>query len=382
MAQPTPPRLGFLRKLRRRSADESGVVLAFVAIMMIAFMGMAALAIDLGSYWQAQRQAQTAADAGALAGSQDLPNNLTGATNDATTYAKSNDPAATVNVTTNYNSDVNDIKVTVNGTTPSFFGQFFGKGSQNVTASAVAGENGKSQQGAIFAYADGGNCSTDVGISLTGNSMGIGGGIQSDGKLTVSTNPATTLYSGTFGTSAGCGFSGTSGAFTNAPYASAPIAYPADYRVNNTPVCGVYETGTYTFTSANLANNTVYCNTSGTFVFSSTGLTATGDTFEANLIDVTGTSNSLNLSAPTVNGGYGLLFYQTGCDSPAGELHIDGQSGSLNGTIFAPCATVSFTGNSGGTGFIEANNVVINKNSFGITGDGPVVAGSGDALLQ
>ena len=48
-------------------------MIVIVAIMMTIILGAAALAIDIGSFYQAQRQAQTAADAGALAAVQDLP---------------------------------------------------------------------------------------------------------------------------------------------------------------------------------------------------------------------------------------------------------------------------------------------------------------------
>jgi hypothetical protein len=37
---------------------------------------------------------------------------------------------------------------------------------------------------------------------------------------------------------------------------------------------------------------------------------------------------------------------------------------------------------SAGTGFIEANNVVVNGNSFDITGTGPVLGGNGNSLVQ
>jgi hypothetical protein len=51
-----------------RLRNERGVVLAFVAILLFAFIGMAALAIDLGMVYGARTEAQRSADAGALAG--------------------------------------------------------------------------------------------------------------------------------------------------------------------------------------------------------------------------------------------------------------------------------------------------------------------------
>jgi len=51
-----------------RVRNERGVVLAFVAVLLFAFIGMAALAIDLGLVYGARTEAQRSADAGALAG--------------------------------------------------------------------------------------------------------------------------------------------------------------------------------------------------------------------------------------------------------------------------------------------------------------------------
>ena len=53
-------------------------MLPLVAVSLVVFLGMTALAVDLGFLWQQQRQTQGAADAGALAGAQDLPKVLQG----------------------------------------------------------------------------------------------------------------------------------------------------------------------------------------------------------------------------------------------------------------------------------------------------------------
>lgn len=362
-----------LERIRRCRQDERGAVLVIVAILMVVFMGLAALAIDVGSFYQAQRQAQSAADAGALAASQDLPNNPTGAMTDASAYALKNYPSATVPPPSIYNNN-KYIKVTVNAVTPTFFGQIFGITHADVSASAVAGGYGRSEQAAIFAYADGGNCG-DQGIVIDHNNINISGGIQSNGSLTVTGLGTSHIDSGAYGT--GCSFNGNGSAFSPyPPYASPPTTYPIDYR-NNPPICTSYETGTYTFSGA--VPPGVYCNTTGTFDL--VGASGTGVTFVANQIAVSG-QNSTNLTGPGSPGHYGLLLYQTGCDASAGALVIGGNGPVLNGTIFAPCATVNITQNNGATGFIEANNVEISFNNFTVTGDGPVIAGTGDALVQ
>jgi hypothetical protein len=59
-----------------RLRGESGAVLIFVAVGMIAFLGMAAYSIDLGRAWFTQRELQRALDASVLAAAQDLPDDV------------------------------------------------------------------------------------------------------------------------------------------------------------------------------------------------------------------------------------------------------------------------------------------------------------------
>ena len=52
----------------------SGQALAFVAISIVALLGIAGLAVDLGSWYRTKTQLQGSADATALAAAQELPN--------------------------------------------------------------------------------------------------------------------------------------------------------------------------------------------------------------------------------------------------------------------------------------------------------------------
>ena len=65
-----------MRAIAARSAgrgdDERGVVLVFVLVLMSVMLGMLALVVDVGNARQQRRQAQTAADASALAGTEVL----------------------------------------------------------------------------------------------------------------------------------------------------------------------------------------------------------------------------------------------------------------------------------------------------------------------
>jgi Flp pilus assembly protein TadG len=395
----------------RAAADERGVVMVFVAISLVVLLGMAAMAVDISSFYKAQRQAQSAADSAALAASYDLPFSTTSATTDANFYVQQNDPGATPTISTPYNSSSSAVQVIVNTTSPSFFGTLFGLTSAKITATAVAGGKGTVARGAIFAYDNAGTgCAT--GINLGTNNLTITGGIESNGSLTSSSNSGTQFGSGTFGT--GCTYTGSTSNWTTPPFAASPQNWPIDYR-NSTPVsqgaagCTSSFSGNYTYSTPVTVSSTnvVICAT-GTLTVSasatnsctpSTTVTSCpGITFEAPQIIVQG--SGLNLSAPYSNGTYGLLAYQSGPSSAAASTCANGMglsanSSTLNGAIFAPNAEIEITGNSSGTGFIEGNTVITggdnggalcgngsSGNGFSIIGDGPPVASNGYALLQ
>jgi Putative Flp pilus-assembly TadE/G-like len=67
----TPSSLGSGSRLRQEK--ESGQVVVLVAVMLVALLGFAAVAIDVGYAYYAQRSLQASADAAALAGAQGLP---------------------------------------------------------------------------------------------------------------------------------------------------------------------------------------------------------------------------------------------------------------------------------------------------------------------
>jgi Flp pilus assembly protein TadG len=72
-----------------RMRSESGQAMVFLVFALLGLTGMASLVIDGGSWRRTQRQVQTAADAAALAGAQDLPIDAT-ASAAAADYAQRN----------------------------------------------------------------------------------------------------------------------------------------------------------------------------------------------------------------------------------------------------------------------------------------------------
>lgn len=124
--------------------DERGLVLPLVAIMLVALLGMVALAIDIGQIAVTRRQLQNAVDAAALAGVQVLPDATTDATNAAQDYVQKNGVAlseiVSINITkTNVDNDT--ISVTARRKVNYSFAKVLNLDFTNVTlsASAVAG---------------------------------------------------------------------------------------------------------------------------------------------------------------------------------------------------------------------------------------------------
>src|SRR6478752_2112465 len=76
----------------RGTRAERGQILPIVALALVVMLGVSAFAIDVGFAYYAKRQLQTATDAAALAGAQDLPN-VAVAFKTADEYAKDNTPA-------------------------------------------------------------------------------------------------------------------------------------------------------------------------------------------------------------------------------------------------------------------------------------------------
>ncbi|MGH2890526.1 MAG: pilus assembly protein TadG-related protein, partial [Solirubrobacteraceae bacterium] len=207
------PRL--VSHLRRRGSEQSGAVLLIVTVLMTAILASAALAIDVGSFYHAQRQAQAAADAGALAAAQDMAGSASAtATSDGTTIAQTNYPGATVTVS---EPTTNEAKVIVNASTPSFFGRALGLTSAKVSASAVAGVTQASTtcsspgSSCLAIFAMDSNCS-DNGINFTGGGgNNINGGIWSNGTLGLNDGGGDTIGPSYYGNGPGCKMTETGG---------------------------------------------------------------------------------------------------------------------------------------------------------------------------
>ena len=91
--------------MTHRLRSDSGQALVVMVVFMLCLLGGVALTLDVGSWYREHRQAQTTADAAALAAAQFLPNTVT-AKSTAQTYADKNG-GSLVTVTVKYPYEIN-----------------------------------------------------------------------------------------------------------------------------------------------------------------------------------------------------------------------------------------------------------------------------------
>jgi Flp pilus assembly protein TadG len=125
--------------------SDRGQATVITLVFLVVLLGMAALVLDMGSWFRADRATQSTADAAALAGAQALPENPGQATTLAQQYATSNGGLGTGNVQISTKLVSNDtIKVTVTRSAPGFFSKVFGVKNVTVGSSATARSEGVS----------------------------------------------------------------------------------------------------------------------------------------------------------------------------------------------------------------------------------------------
>ena len=127
--------------------NERGQALVLMVVFVVSLLGMAALVLDVGSWYRAKRNLQATADAAALAGAQALPDTPADASGLASQYATKNAPdLASADYSVSSNVVPND-RLTVHVTRPSpgFFAKLFGVDSVQVGATAAAQSEGMEQ---------------------------------------------------------------------------------------------------------------------------------------------------------------------------------------------------------------------------------------------
>lgn len=143
MQHPLPPvrehaRIDVRSRALYGTFDERGQVAVLLAVFLAVLAGAAAMAIDVGSWYRADKAAQATADAAALAGAQSLHLSTADAAALAEQYAEKNG-GGDVEITFGTRVVPNDlIKVSVSRPTPGFFSKVFGIDEVQVNARATA----------------------------------------------------------------------------------------------------------------------------------------------------------------------------------------------------------------------------------------------------
>jgi hypothetical protein len=124
--------------------NQSGQALVITVLFVTVLMGMAAMVLDVGSWFRQHRRLQSTADAAALAGVQELPSATGTAEALARQFADRNTPGlARVNVSFDTKFEPNDtIRVRVEKPAPGVFAKVFGLNSVDVGANAAARTGG------------------------------------------------------------------------------------------------------------------------------------------------------------------------------------------------------------------------------------------------
>ena len=371
----------------RRRGNERGAVVALVAILLPLMMGIAALAIDVGSWYLTQGQLQAAADAAALAGAADLPSSPSGAESLAQTIGTKDASGATVTSVTPYNSSSSEIQVTLSKTGSLWFAALFGVKAPTITASAVA----ESTPGTgNFIYAGSTSCSA---ISITNSgTLDVSTTVWTNGGITAVNSGTIDITGNVDVGNSSCAYPGglTPAEPTDvATYSGWPEPLPTVAQGNLPSSCSTASLDIVN--SSWLSSNPpgMYCTTgtitlvdSGSYSFD--GYEFVSESTSSTAISVinsgTGTfygycpADTGDWSDCPAGGTPQTLFYAT-----AGGISFDNSGGqSFLGDIFAPDGPVSLTmsGGTGTDGFIESLTMTFtNSGTTTVTGSGPTTSG-------
>jgi len=394
-------------KLRK---DESGSILAIVAICLPILMGFAGLAMDVGLLFRAKRNLQIVADSAAVAASLDYLYNNSASSAQSAAFAS----AATngiVNATGGPHIAVNTppasgpnagvagfIEVIITEPSPTVFLGMVSShpGSVTIAARAVAGSPGPSADCVYVLDPTASGAMTLQGsFNVSANHCGVVVDSNSSDALQF-TGSGGTLIAGSVSVVGGDG--GAIGDSTPTPItASSPVSdplensYPSPANGVANSECSSVDTTTTTltgtiigpgqsnsvcYTQAMSLNNVTLGN--GIYVFEN-GVTLSGNivsTVTANYggatLDIE--SGSFNVStgtvlgtalvpftAPTVGPTNGIVLMEPATNSSQITIQKGNASGSLTGIIYAPSAQLFLQDSGGGLGLTITSDIIVDQ---------------------
>ncbi|HEV2616975.1 MAG TPA: pilus assembly protein TadG-related protein [Candidatus Acidoferrales bacterium] len=416
---------------------EAGQALVFTAVGLVVLMGFAGLAIDMGVMRYEKRLQQTAADAAAIAGANNLPYGgvTVGAQDAAATdgFADTGASCSTgcpnpgsvgyVTVTVNnpplsgpHATKAGYVEVLVTDIHPTYFMRVLGVNTQAITARAVATDiSGGTGSGCLYTL--GPPNSSIEGVSINGSAIlnATTCGIVDNGDFNTKGNKLI-VNADTFGIAGGPNQSGPGGTVTctapgpcpalNMPAATDPLAGTPSpctqgYSCTGGTALSVPSSGGTidpgTYSSITITGGTVTFNPGVYVITGSPGgggcpsdclvipgnstISGSGVMFYFTndaTIDMTGTP-TINLSPPTSGTYAGMLMYQDPADTsntaPNGP-RLGGDTGSsFTGALYFPSDNLTFFGNN--TSFSVG---MVVTDSFSLSGN-PTVNLTGDVGL-
>ncbi len=124
--------------LRARTANERGVTIIIFAFLIVVLISFLALVADIGQFYLVKSRLQTAADSATLAGAQDIANNETEATAQASAENYVDQNISGAHQTTVTFPEVGKIQVNVTADQDTFFGGVVGQDVVSINAEAIA----------------------------------------------------------------------------------------------------------------------------------------------------------------------------------------------------------------------------------------------------
>ena len=272
-----------------------------------------------------------------------------------------------INGTTNYFTTTSSS--TIPGTTVAASTLYATTTSTNVTGGTPQ---------AIFAYAHGGTdaCTATTGIVLGGNPQVSVDAVVSNGNVN-NTGKGRVAFAG-YGASPtnSCGLTNSGGGTVSASKANAgvqnwPVSLTAAQKTTICSSAGATVQNGSTLSVASGAKG-IYCSdTAITMNGNSAGgstCTSEGVTLIAPIVTDPGNAAGADLCPSNLANTFGLTIWMYGTNQ---NFNFSHNNSSVNGVIWVQNGNIIYGGNSGSTGFYEAQNITISGNSYTMTGSGP-----------
>ncbi|MHB2209041.1 DUF7305 domain-containing protein [Methylobacterium sp. CM6257] len=403
--------------MRRFLRNEEGGITVLSALTMPVMLGVGALAVDLGVLRYNGMRLQIAADAGAIAGVRQLPSS-TNAVQAAVTLANLNAPPNAGQVTLasdvelvvydastktyrapDANTPANAVRVTAardvahQNQVPGFFSRFAGSAgpfSLSAHSIAIMTSDGDGVAGTACLYAlDPTSADTLTIAGSTAVTLNCAARAKSSAATAISSNgnaaqmTATSICQANTPSQSPRGYSpavSKCGSPTTDPLAAVAEPTPTNCRAGGT-LSGTLTSGCYTGAATFRGNVTLaagiyYFQGASVKIDSNATISGSGVTLflDANSsLDITGTP-SISLTAPSSGSLTGIVLFQSRSASGT-SLSISGNSTvSLDGVLYAPATSVTFTGNGTTTNPARYGSVIASQVHF--TGNSAFTFGS------